>query len=93
MLRKIAGFLAQWLDRTVCFDVAENRKKELEEFRNLVKEPENFKHRLLELQIESSIMDRFATEKNSRLIVVLTIVLTFLTFILTVLTAALLFRK
>lgn len=93
MLRSIAGFLAQWSDRAVCFDIAENKKKELEKLRSLVNQPENFKHRLAELQVESSIMDRFATEKNNRLIVLLTFVLTFLTLILTVLTSVLLFKK
>lgn len=86
MLRKIAGFLAQLTDKTVCFDITENREKALEEFRKLVKEPENFKHRLSEFQAESSVRDRFATEKNNRLIVIMT-------FMLMVLTLVLLFRK
>ena len=82
MLRRIAGFIAQLLNKTVCYDIVENRKKALEEFKNLLKEPENFKHRLAEFQVESAIMDRFATEKNNRLIVIMTFMLIVLTVVL-----------
>jgi uncharacterized membrane protein len=86
MWRSIAGLIAQLLDKTICFDIAENRNKALREFKTLIKEPENFKHRLSEFQAESAIMDRFATEKNSRLIVAMTFVLIVMTFMLMVFT-------
>jgi len=82
MFRRIAGFIAQLSDRTICYDIAENRKRALEEFKNLVNEPENFKHRLSEFQVENTIMDRFATEKNNRLVAIMTFMIMIMTLVL-----------
>lgn len=95
MLRKIATFLARWSDRTVCYDIAANRKKELDNLEALyrIKAPENFKWQYEKLQLQNSIMDRFSTEKNNRLIVVMTFVVMLLTVALVLLTGVLLFKN
>lgn len=81
MWRRITGFIAQFLDRTICYDITNNRKKALNEFQNLIKEPENFKHRLQEFQAESAIIGRFATEKNNRLIALMTFMIMIMTLV------------
>lgn len=88
MFRKLASFIAQLSDKTICFDISENRKKILDEFQRLlsINEPEKFEYHIKNFQIESSIMDRFATEKNNRLILVMT-------FMMAVMTLVILFKK
>lgn len=79
---RIGGTLAFLTDQTICADITVNKYRKMDKFKELFKNTENYKHRLPEFQIENSIEDRYATEKNNRIIIVLTIALIFLTIVL-----------
>jgi len=84
MFKTISCWIAQITDKTICWDITENRGKKLKEFDEIfeIKEPEKFKYYLTKFQAKSAIEDKYATEKNNRIIIVLTFVLTFLTLVL-----------
>lgn len=89
MFKEICCWLAEYTNKTICWDITENKEKELREFEQLKATPENLKHRIFEYQIQSSIMERFSIEKNNRLIVVMNFFLLLFTSILVLLTVAL----
>lgn len=89
MFKEISGWLAKFTNNTICWDITENKEKELKYFKELKVAPENLKHRIFEYQIESSIMERFSVEKNNRLILFMNVVLALLTLALVALTIVL----
>lgn len=78
-LDKCCGFLAQAVDKTICYDVATNKKRAEDELDNLIKEPENFKRRLPEFEIRYALRSAFSAEKTNRILVVMTFLILILT--------------
>lgn len=65
-----------------CADLKENYDKELQKFNLLKKEPENLKNRIYEYQIEYLIKASYSTDKNNRILVILTFIILFVTMVM-----------
>lgn len=79
---RLWSWLAKTVDKTIGYDIVENKKKVEEELDRLILEPENFKRRIPEFQTRYMLKSSFSQEKTNRILVVMTFIILILTFLM-----------
>ena len=88
----IVNNLAKLFEKYFCWDITENFKKDQNEFKELTEASENLKHRIFEYQIKHLLRSGYSTDKNTRIMLVLTFVILIATLLMLIATLVLLFR-
>ena len=80
----VLSIFTWFLNVTVCYDIEKQKIRKQKEFDDLRPEPESYKRRMTEFQIERLIENSFSTEKCNRLIVLMTFFILIFTILMLV---------